>query len=218
MFLEEYLSDPELEPLLKTVEAGEYLFRQGEMGTCMYVIMDGMVQLFDETGEEHHLMGTFGPGQFFGEKAMLVSNGHLRFFSALAQVKTTVLTVTLQKVLTIEKVIPDFMVMMFQAAANRLDKAYYLVRILQSKNDAEKVAHSLLYFFRASGIGEPTSRMVPVTAQDISFLLNRDKDEVAAYLDALVAKNILAKRPNECYVLRDERALVLELVSERKAA
>jgi CRP/FNR family transcriptional regulator, cyclic AMP receptor protein len=213
MFLEEYLTESELKPLLKTFDSGEYMFRQGEMGNCMYVIMDGMVQLFNETGEEHHLMGTFGPGQFFGEKALLSSNGHQRFFSALAQVKTTVLAVTLQKVLTIEKVIPDFMVLMFQAAAHRLDKAYYLIRILQSKDDSERVIHSLLYFFRATGVSEASRGMVPVTADDIGFLLNMDKNVIKSSLDRLVSRSILIKRPNESYLLRDERALILELAS-----
>lgn len=49
---------------------GEVIVRQGEMGSCMYVIQDGEVQVLrQEEGREVEL-AHLGQGDFFGEMAL----------------------------------------------------------------------------------------------------------------------------------------------------
>ena len=49
---------------------GEIIVRQGEAGSCMYVIQEGTVEVLAETdGEELHLRD-LGPNDFFGEMAL----------------------------------------------------------------------------------------------------------------------------------------------------
>jgi CRP-like cAMP-binding protein len=219
MFLKEYINHPEIQPFLKEVQAGEHLFRQGEMGRSMFVILDGIVQLFDDGGDEQHLIGTFGPGQFFGEKALVKPQRHQRFYSALAQIRTTTLEVSLADLPTIESVIPDFMLKMFQSAAQRLDRAYYLIRVLRSTDDMERLIHSILYLYRSPGLEGASTHLVPLTVDDIHYLINMDKTKLVKCLEALVSQNILVKRPNDCYLLRDEHALVRAIsLAQPKAA
>ena len=207
MFLGQYLLHPSVRHYIKEFEAGDFLFRQGDPGTTMYVILDGIVQLFDENEDGNHLVGTYGPGQFFGEKAM-VNVPLQRFFSAQAQMKTTIFEFAKSDLPAIHKVIPDFMVVMFQSAVNRLERAYYLIRVLRSSEDLEKLIHCILYFYRCPGVDGVAARYVPLTADDIHYLINMDKDRVQLCLDELAKRNILVKRPNDCYLLRDERALM----------
>jgi len=54
----------------KVYQDGEVIVRQGEVGTCMYVIQEGTVEVFsDRDGKEVFLMA-LGEGDFFGEMAI----------------------------------------------------------------------------------------------------------------------------------------------------
>lgn len=54
----------------KQYQDGETIVRQGEAGSCMYVIQDGTVEVLAEThGEVLHLRD-LGPNDFFGEMAL----------------------------------------------------------------------------------------------------------------------------------------------------
>ena len=54
----------------KQYQDGEIIVRQGEAGSCMYVIQDGTVEVLAEAdGEELHLR-VLGPNDFFGEMAL----------------------------------------------------------------------------------------------------------------------------------------------------
>ncbi len=178
MFLQEYLLNPNLKPFLREVESGKYLFRQGQSGNSMYIILDGVIQLYDESESEPHLIGTFGPGQFFGEKAMIPGSPHLRMFTAQALIGTTALEVELSDVKMIESVIPDFMTKLFQLAAKRLDRTYHLIRVLRSPDDIERLIHCILYFYRCPGLEAAGHRFVSFTVDDLHYLTPLDKDQI----------------------------------------
>jgi hypothetical protein len=52
-------------------EAGQTIFSQGDQGNCAYFIRTGEVEVVDE--KEGQVVATLGPGDFFGEMA-LISN------------------------------------------------------------------------------------------------------------------------------------------------
>jgi len=62
----------EVAPLLKEVryKAGENVIEEGEMGDCMYIIVEGEVNV--HRGE--HIFATLGAGRIVGELALLTSN------------------------------------------------------------------------------------------------------------------------------------------------
>src|SRR5437667_37509 len=54
------------------VPAGGVLFRKGDIGHCMYVILAGKVQIYLDAGEGQVLvLGVLEPGDFFGEMALI---------------------------------------------------------------------------------------------------------------------------------------------------
>ncbi|MGH8062432.1 MAG: diguanylate cyclase domain-containing protein [Pseudoxanthomonas sp.] len=72
---------------VRPVAAGEKLFTRGEMGTTMYVILQGAVALdFGEDLNEKRL----GPREFFGELGLLIGD-HARAASATALVEGVLL-------------------------------------------------------------------------------------------------------------------------------
>jgi CRP-like cAMP-binding protein len=50
---------------------GQAIVRQGELGDCMYVIQEGQVEVIHRKGEKEFCLGVFGPGDFFGEAALI---------------------------------------------------------------------------------------------------------------------------------------------------
>lgn len=54
----------------KEYNEGEVIFRQGDTGSCMFVIQDGEVEVIAEANGKEYLLRTMGPNDFFGEMAL----------------------------------------------------------------------------------------------------------------------------------------------------
>jgi CRP-like cAMP-binding protein len=53
------------------VPAGDAVFREGELGTEMFIIQEGRVEILRRVGEEDRQMAVLEKGDFFGEMALL---------------------------------------------------------------------------------------------------------------------------------------------------
>ncbi len=51
--------------------AGEYLFREGDLGTEMYIIQDGQVEILKSVDGKEQSLAVLEKGDFFGEMALL---------------------------------------------------------------------------------------------------------------------------------------------------
>ena len=51
--------------------AGQEILREGDSGVGAFIIRSGRVQVFQKRGGEQVKLGEFGPGDFFGEMALL---------------------------------------------------------------------------------------------------------------------------------------------------
>jgi CRP-like cAMP-binding protein len=49
---------------------GEVVVRQGEIGDCMFAILQGRVEVLQETGAHEVRVGIMGEGEIFGEMAI----------------------------------------------------------------------------------------------------------------------------------------------------
>jgi CRP-like cAMP-binding protein len=82
------LEDFQLEVVIKRgrrmpLQTGAVVFRKGDAGNCMYLILDGRVQIYLETKEGRAaVLRVLEPGEFFGEMALL--DGGARSANALA--------------------------------------------------------------------------------------------------------------------------------------
>ena len=55
----------------KVYEDGEFIIRQGEMGNCMFVVQSGKAEIFREADGVEFPLRIVGPGEFFGEMALV---------------------------------------------------------------------------------------------------------------------------------------------------
>jgi CRP-like cAMP-binding protein len=85
------------------VDQGDIIFRKGDPGDIMYIILDGKVQIYQEEGDMRFVQAQFGRGNFFGEMA-IVSN-QPRIASAVAAAPSVLLPV--DKDVFLEKIRTD---------------------------------------------------------------------------------------------------------------
>ncbi|MBJ6109044.1 cyclic nucleotide-binding domain-containing protein [Hymenobacter sp. BT523] len=71
-------------PIMKevTFREGEEIFAQGDIGTSLFILHDGQVGIFTGTQQ----LATFGPGDFFGELALLDAEPRSATAAALSEV------------------------------------------------------------------------------------------------------------------------------------
>ncbi|MGI9100999.1 MAG: Crp/Fnr family transcriptional regulator [Terriglobales bacterium] len=75
----------------KQYRDGEMVCHQGELGSCMYIVQFGAVELIRRDNENEFCLGVVGTGDSFGEAALLELE--LRPFTARAVGETVVLSV-----------------------------------------------------------------------------------------------------------------------------
>ncbi len=75
----------------KVYEDGEVIICQGEVGTCMYVIQEGQVEVVLEGDHQEVQLGVRGEGEFLGEMAIFDRDVRSATVRALGQAR--VLTV-----------------------------------------------------------------------------------------------------------------------------
>jgi pSer/pThr/pTyr-binding forkhead associated (FHA) protein len=52
-------------------KAGDYIFREGDLGTEMYIINEGKVEILNVVGDEEQVLAVLEKGDFFGEMSVL---------------------------------------------------------------------------------------------------------------------------------------------------
>lgn len=71
----------------RTFEDGEIIFRQGDMGDCMYVIQDGKVEIVLNQDGIESILAVRGKGEFFGEMALFEREARMATVRALGRVR-----------------------------------------------------------------------------------------------------------------------------------
>ncbi len=75
----------------RVYEDGEIIIRQGEVGSCMYVVQEGQVEVYVERDGREVQLGTRGEGEILGE--MAIFERQERFANVRARGRARLLTV-----------------------------------------------------------------------------------------------------------------------------
>lgn len=107
-----------LEPI--SFSAGAFIFTEGARESHFYIIQKGEVQIFTKTkdGGEHIVIARFGPGDSFGEFALL--DGQPRSASAIALTNVDLVKVSKDAYEQLLATIPDWASCMLRSFATRL--------------------------------------------------------------------------------------------------
>jgi serine/threonine-protein kinase len=75
----------------KNFTPGSLIIREGDVGDAAYMIVSGHCRAFRQVGSERETLGTMGPGDVFGEMALLLSEPRAASVEAVDQVTVLVL-------------------------------------------------------------------------------------------------------------------------------
>lgn len=152
----ESLSDKEaaeLCQLLDTIECSprQVLFRAGDAGGGMYLIERGKISISVDTAEGHELtVAELGPGEFFGEMAML--DGQPRSARATAVEPSSLAILSRQHFLSFVQGNTNVALEMLSALAHRLRRTDELLQSRVSRNVNEEEAAHLTFGNRAADV------------------------------------------------------------------
>ncbi len=107
--------------VVRAFDEGELIFRKGEVGHEMYVILTGKIDVVDELGTNIGVIAELAPGELLGEIAVF-GDSHTHSAHAIAQEPSQVLVLS-EEILTelLEHEIPKkFLVLIIRMLCNRL--------------------------------------------------------------------------------------------------
>jgi len=120
---------------IKTLQAGEILFREGEQGEHFYILTEGRLEiLLGVETEEELILNTLGPGEYLGEMSLIVPGGE-RTATARACKDAVLLAMSRDEFTNLLDHYPVLAHSMVRVLSNRLDSTNYATfRDLTEKN------------------------------------------------------------------------------------
>jgi CRP-like cAMP-binding protein len=162
------------------VEAGDFIFREGDLGVDMYIIQDGQVVVQKEFKGEQQQLAILSRGDFFGEMSILEDMP--RTASAQAQTPCRLLQINGSTFDQMLRKNPEIAVRMMRKLSRRLRETDRLLREAlgpegqapeipavevggAEQKGAEKLVHDLTAteFFLSAGVETSVGRRDPVT-------------------------------------------------------
>ena len=183
-----------LAKLVQQHAPGKILFRDGDPGESMYVIQQGRVRIFTEVKGEQKQLAILGPGDFFGEMAIL--NGKPRTASAEVIEDCKILVIGAKTFASMIVSNQEIAVRLIKRLARRLDSANTLIDILMHRDPKARVilglAHEAEYNGEQSSDG---STLVPIDATALGNQIGLEPAEVSVVLQRLGRLKIVEETP-----------------------
>ncbi|MBN1681348.1 MAG: Crp/Fnr family transcriptional regulator [Anaerolineae bacterium] len=213
------LSTTELEPLAqrlisRTYRTGDIILRQGDISSSMYIVKSGSVDIRVTAADgEVKTLATFGPGQVFGEFALL--DGLPRSADAIAQERSELLILTR----------PEFFMYLEQHPAVAINLLVLISRrlrfTLQRTEDEEhggstlaKIAELLVRLAERYGeqIDNNLQLAIRLTRGELAGVIGCPRSDAESALETLRQKGIidLHGRHMTIYDLAELKAMALD--------
>ena len=185
-----------LEKHSKSYESGAVLFYEGDPGSKLWVINEGLVRLSKRVSNEEVSLEILGPGEFCGELA-LVTDG-IQPVTATVVENAKLLVVEPRQFETMIRSNGELSMRMLRKLAGRLNEAQFRVSVLQMRNTMGRVMLQLRHELEA--LEGAKKAPVPV---DLDDMLGLDKVEIEDILDRLVSKNLIKLESDNVFSIVD---------------
>ncbi len=165
----------------------EIVFREGSFGFSMYFIYSGKVKLYTEAPGRQVTLAVMGPGEFFGEMALIDSSP--RTATAVAEEDTKLVAVDKAKFLELLNSHPDFAFAIIQNLSRILRERWDLFNELKK---GETKGGSLELVLKSSNLDEINTalnflqgQMKKEKADSEARMINNVKELVFPYIEKL---------------------------------
>ena len=204
------LRPPELEQLARCVRSQDYgrdqvIFLEGDVGTALGVIASGRVRIC-LTGIDGRqvVLNVYGPGEFFGEFALL--DGEPRSADAVAQEPCRLFWLRRDDFLAFVEAHPRAAATLLAVLSRRLRHTTRVVHDAALRDVPARVARVLLDLAESHGRPSPSGVVVDVrlTQAELAAMVGATRETVNRALRSFERLNLLRYERNSVTVLRTE--------------
>jgi CRP-like cAMP-binding protein len=203
------LSDEALESLAAAMtecafDSGQEIFAQSDEGSAVFAVLAGQVRLVvgGADGREH-VLRIAGPGDFFGEIAVL--DGQKRTADAVAATKCRLLVLERRRLLALMAQCPALALNLISVLCERLRSTSAQVEGLLFHSLSRRLADVLLDLCAARG-----GTTIDITQTELGQLTGVTRESINKKLRAWQAAGFVALQPGRIVVLRRESLLQAE--------
>ncbi len=176
---------------------GHVLFREGDVGSVMYVIHAGRVRISRTFATGERTLAVLGPGDFFGEMAILNKKPRTATAVALDDVQLVEIDPRTLEAMVLGNA--EIAVRLITRLARRLDSANELVELLLHRDPRVRVVLAVTRLAEELGQRRDDGVAVPVTAEEIARAAAMPEREVAPILERLARVRMVAELPDGGY-------------------
>lgn len=186
--------------------AGTVLFREGEPGQHMYVLQSGRVRISKEnTVGGASVLALLGPGEFFGEMAILNDKPRTATADVLEDAKVLLLDAKTFEAMVVGNT--EIAVRLIKKLARRLDSANALIEILMQQDPRVRVILGISRIAEEFGVPREDGILVPTTTAELSAQIGLDEARVVEVMNRLVRLRIVHAASEGGWVVRDQSRL-----------
>lgn len=188
----------------RRVSAGETIFEENDLGTEMFVVISGSVEIVKRVHDMEKTLLVLGRGDFFGEMSLL--EGLPRSATARAREDSELAAITGTAFEQLISSQPELAARMLKKMSERLREADRQIGTLLFKDDTSRVVHALTML--AEGRGEMSDNgleiRLPFNHRDLAAIAGVTPDAAKVAIDALVAAKILRLGENSLHIQNPE--------------
>jgi CRP-like cAMP-binding protein len=178
---------------VQTLGNHEIIFREGEVGRHMYVILEGEVQIRKRTGEKTtRTMITLKKGDIFGEMAVVEGKG--RSATAIASTDCRLLRLDEEAFYDLVRKNSDFAVKMIKTLSSRLRSADTLIEEVMGSDVDKQVFMGIGEYLKSNG-NLPSTEHVTFSGPEFCGWAGRHlgipEQHAEAALERLVEKKLI---------------------------
>lgn len=180
----------------KGIAKGESLFRQGDEGTALYIIMQGRIKISLSRGMEKMTLAILGQGEFLGEMALL--DGRPRSADAVALEDSRIYALNRQDFLSFLISKDNAVRAILSALSARLRKTDDLLAEMCFLSVSARLAKKLFELTESQSPGEKNRRewTLKISQQELGDILGVSRESINKELKILRDKGILATSRN----------------------
>jgi CRP-like cAMP-binding protein len=187
----------------KRVAAGHVLFHKQEPGDGLYGVVAGRIAITVDSAEGKELtLNILGPGEFFGEIALLDGKG--RTASAVARDASELLFIARNDFLSFVSARPETMIRIMALLCERLRRGTDYVSDFAFLSLSRRLAKKLVTLLN-DGVS-PSERSLRVSHAELASMLGVSRERVSRELAAWGGKGILEQGRGRL-IVRDRGAL-----------
>jgi CRP/FNR family cyclic AMP-dependent transcriptional regulator len=187
----------------RTFRAGEAIFHRDDPGQVLYVIKEGRVRirLTSVEGQEVAL-AVFGPGDSFGEMAILDSQP--RSADAIAIDKVEVFTLQRKDFVDVVRAHPEIAVSVMKTLSQRIRQANQMVEDLIFLDVYGRVAKKLLDLSREYGVETDDGIKIDlrITQQELASMVGASRESVNKVMGYFTDKSYISTDKHKVTILR----------------